>query len=120
MNTPTDGRSQFLSKQEHILLKRMLIKEISIVNTAPSILYQVPFELTTVPTRDWKEVLIETWHSIIQQKERISNTVIWVFNNRILINKVPSGLVNKRLETMISNAIDKTNEQMKLSSQRAI
>tara|TARA_B110000967_G_C18852333_1_gene545305 strand:- start:1037 stop:1399 length:363 start_codon:yes stop_codon:yes gene_type:complete len=120
MNTPADGLIRFKSDLENIQIKRMTVNEIIITQDVPSVLYQIPFELTIAPNRCWKEVLIDTWHSLIQQKEPFSNTVIWVFNNRILVNKVPSQLVNKQLETLITNAVSITNELMKLSSKRAI
>ena len=46
--------------------------------------------------------------------------MIWVFNNRILINKVPVELVNNQLEILVIKAIDQTNELIKLRAQRAI
>ena len=52
---------------------RMLITSITITQDSPSTLYQVPFELTTAPTRAWKDVLMDTWQSIIQQKKKIRN-----------------------------------------------
>ena len=73
MITPTDGMFKFISNPEHILLNRMLITSITITQDSPSTLYQVPFELTTAPTRAWKDVLMDTWQSIIQQKKKIRN-----------------------------------------------
>ena len=120
MNTPTDRIFRLTYITEHIHLTRMLITDITISLDSSLILYQVPFGLTKSPSRAWKEVLMETWQSIIQHKERLSTTVIWVFHNRILINKVPIELVRDDLETLVSEAIDKTNRRMKLRPQHVI
>lgn len=113
MNTPTD-RVFRLFTPEHIQLKRMLITDIAITQDAPSILYQVPFELTKSPSRVWKQVLMDSWQSLTQHKGRISETVIWVFHNRILINKVPVELVMDQLETLVATTVEKTNEQIRM------
>ena len=120
MNTPTDQIFRLVYTPERIQLKRMLITDITITQDAPYILYQVPFELTKSPSRAWKEVLMESWQSVIRHKGRVSETVIWVFHNRILINKVPIDLVRDELETLVATAVEKTNRQIKLRPQRAI
>jgi len=98
----------------------MLITDITISPDTYLILYQVPFVLTASPSRAWKEVLMETWHSLIQHNESVSNTVIWVFHNRIMIDKVSIELVKNELETLLAVAIEKTNKQMKMRSQLVI
>ena len=120
MNTPTDQLLRSVFRPEHILLKRMLITDITITQDSPNILYQVPFELEKIPSRTWKEVLMESWQSVIQHKGRISETVIWVFHNRILINKVPVELVIDELESLVATAVEKTNRQIKLRPKHTI
>ena len=112
MNTPTDQLLRPVFSPEHIHINRMLITDITITQDSPTILYQVPFELEKTPSRIWKEVLMESWQSVIRQKGRISETVIWVFHNRILINKVPIELVRDELETLVTTAVNKTNRQI--------
>ena len=52
MNTPIDGMIKFIRTPEHILLRRMLITEISFTqDSSPFILYQIPFELTKAPSK---------------------------------------------------------------------
>jgi hypothetical protein len=120
MNTPTDGRIEFISTPEQIQIKRMLITEIRVSLDAPHILYQVPFLLSEPPSRTWKKVLMESWQSLTQHKKHVSKSMMWVFHNRILINNLPIDLVKKELENLLSRAIDYTNEQLKLSSKNAI
>ena len=120
MNTPTDRIFRLTYITEHIHLTRMLITDITISPDTYLILYQVPFGLTASPSRAWKEVLMETWHSLIQHNESVSNTVIWVFHNRIMIDKVSIELVKNELETLLAVAIEKTNKQMKMRSQLVI
>ena len=120
MNTPTDQIFRLVYTPERIQLKRMLITDITITQDAPYILYQVPFELTKSPSRAWKEVLMESWQSVIRHKGRVSETVIWVFHNRIIIDKVSIELVKNELETLVAIAVEKTNKQMKMKSQLVI
>ncbi len=120
MNTPTDRIFRLTYIPEHIHLTRMLITDITISQDSSFILYQVPFGLTTSPSRAWKEVLMETWHSLILHKDRVSNTVIWVFHNRIIIDKVSIELVKNELENLVAIAIEKTNKQIKMRSQLVI
>ena len=120
MNTPSVQTFRFLSIPEHIQINRMLITDIIITQDSPSVLYQVPFELKESPSKAWKQVLMDTWQSVIQDKGRISETVIWGFQNRILINKVPIELVRDELESLVVFVVDKTNRRIKLRSQLTI
>jgi len=119
MNTPTDRIFRLLTP-DYISLKRMIITDITIIQDSPVILYQIPFELTKAPRTVWKQVLIDSWYSTTQNKGRISKTVIWVFHNRILINKVPIDLVKNELESLVANTVEKTNKLMIMRSQPAI
>lgn len=119
MNTPIDGMIKFIRTPEHILLRRMLITEISITqDSSPFILYQIPFELTKAPSKVWKEILLDTWYCITSQRQkRCSGTVLWVFQNRILINNVPVELVEDELESLVVNAVEQTNHHMAMRSE---
>lgn len=119
MNTPTDRVFRLLTP-EYISLRRMLITDITISQDSPVILYQIPFELTKAPSRVWKQVLIDSWYSTTQHKGRISKTVIWVFYNRILINKIPIDLVRNDLESLVAATVEKTNKLMMMRSQLVI
>ena len=120
MNTPTEHLFRLVYFTERIQLKRMLITEIKITQENPTILYQVPFELTTAPLRAWKEVFMDSWKSITQHKGRISETIIWVFHNRVLVDKVPIELVKNDLETLLKSVIDRTNFKINLRTESAI
>ena len=113
MNTPTDRNSLLTSAPEYIHINRMLLSSAIIISQdSQLILYQVPFELTKSPSRGWKEVMLETWQSVIQNKEYFSNTVIWIIDNRIIINKVSIEQVKNELETLVAIAVESTNKKM--------
>ena len=61
MNTPTKQIYRVVPTQKSIKVNEMLISEISIVKKNPKVLYQIPFELSKHPTRNWKEVLLDSW-----------------------------------------------------------
>lgn len=119
MSTPTKQLFRLLDSTERIHLKKMLITEIKITQENPIILYQVPFELQKNPSRTWKEVFMDSWQYVTQQKGRISETVIWVFHNRVLINNIPIELVKNDLEKLLNTAIEKTNRRINLRTQPA-
>jgi hypothetical protein len=112
MNTPTTTSDQ-------VYLERMLITEITITQDSPCILYQIPFELTKTPNRVWKQLLLDIWQYKTQHKGRLSKTVMWVFHNRILIDKVPIELVGDELETLVTSTIETTNKQLSMREQQA-
>lgn len=120
MNTPTKQLFRLVDSKERIQLKRMVITDIKITQENPIILYQVPFELQKNPSRTWKEVFMDSWQHVTQHKERISETTIWVFHNRILIDNIPIELVKNDLETLLHTAIEKTNREIHLRTQAAI
>ena len=68
----------------------------------------------------WKEVLMETWLSIVRHKGRVSETTIWAFHNRILIDNIPIEIVKNNLETLLNTAIEKTNRKIHLKTQATI
>lgn len=113
MNTPTTTSDQ-------VYLKRLLITEITITQDSPCILYQIPFELTTTPSKVWKQILLDIWQSRIQYKGRVSKSVMWVFHNRILIDNVSIELVVDELETLLTSTIEETNKQISRSEQQFI
>lgn len=120
MNTPTEHLFRSVYSTERIQLKRMLITEIKITQENPTILYQVPFELTTAPLRAWKEVFMDLWKSISKHKKSYSETVIWVFHNRVLINNIPIEVIKNDLERLLNTAIEQTNTEFNLRTQRTI
>ena len=120
MNTPTKQLFRLADSTECIHLRKMLITEIKITQEEPIILYQVPFELTTAPHRAWKEIFMDSWQYVTQHKGGISETVAWVYHNRILINNIPIELVKNNLEKLLNTAIEKTNSEIALRTQPAI
>jgi hypothetical protein len=112
MNTPT-------TTSDKVYLERMLVNEITITQDSPCILYQIPFELTKTPNRVWKQLLLDIWQSKTQHKGRLSKTVMWVFHNRILIDKVPVDLEGDELETLVTSTIEITNKQLSMREQQA-
>ena len=115
MNTPTTNRFFRFTSSNQVYLKRLLINEITITSEFPYILNQIPFELTSTPSKVWKQMLLDIWQSKIQHKGRVSESVMWVFHNRILINNVPIDLVGDKLETLVNSTIVETNKQMSIS-----
>lgn len=115
MNTPSTNRIFRFPTSNQVYLKRLLITEITITSEFPYILYQIPFELTTTPSKVWKQFLLDIWQSKIQHKGRVTESVMWVFHNRILINNVPIDLVGDKLETLVNSTIEETNKQMSIS-----
>ena len=120
MNTPSKQLFRLVDPTERIQLKRMAIIDVKITQENPTILYQVLFELTATPHRTWKEVLMETWQSIVRHKGRVSETIIWAFHNRILIDNIPIEIVKNNLETLLNTAIEKTNRKILLKTQATI
>ena len=120
MNIPTDGSVRFFSAPEHIQLKRNFSAKTLIVKNYTSSLYQISFQLTTAPSRIWKELFMELWNSDIIRNAAVSETVVWIFNTRILINKVNAELSEDKIKTLVSSAIEQTNVQIKIRFQRAI
>jgi len=120
MNTPTIDRFFQFTTSNQVYLKRLLTNEITITSESPYILYQIPFELTKTPSRVWKQILLDIWQSKIQNKGHVSESVMWVFHNRILIDKVPIELMGDNLETLVSSTIEETNKQIYLREQQLI
>ena len=112
MNIPTVPFFRLASNSRYTQLNRMLITDIVITQELPLILYQVPFELTNSPGRAWEEILMDIWQSMIRHKERLSDTIIWVFHNRIIIDRVKIELIDE-LEVHLNNTIEKTNKRIK-------
>ena len=119
MNIPTNRVFQ-LHTSDQVYLRRILTTEIKVIQDSQYILYQVPFELTKSPSRTWKEMLLDTWCSIREHNCKVSGTVMWVFHNRILIDKVPIEQVKNKLETLVTVAVYKTNKQMATKEQHVI
>ena len=115
MNTPSTNRFFRFTSSNQVYLKRLLINEITITSEFPYILYQIPFELTSTPSKVWKQMLLDIWQSKIQHKGRVSESVMWVFHNRLLIDNVPIELVGDKLETLVTSTIEETNKQMSIS-----
>ena len=44
---------------------------------------------------------------------------MWVFHNRILIDKVPVDIVGDELETLVTSTIEITNKQLSMREQQA-
>ena len=120
MNTPTTNRFFRFTTSNKVYLKRLLITEITITSKFPYILYQIPFELTSTPSKVWKQMLLDIWQSKIQHKGRVSESVMWVFHNRILIDNVSIELVVYELETLLTSTIEETNKQISRSEQQFI
>ena len=115
MNTPSTNRFFRFTSSNQVYLKRLLINEITITSELPYILYQIPFELTSTPSKVWKQMLLDIWQSKIQHKGRVSKSVMWVFHNRLLIDNVPIELVGDKLETLVTSTVEETNKQMSIS-----
>ena len=120
MNIPKDCSLRFFSAPEHIQLKQNFSGKTLIVKNYISSLYQITFQLTTSPSRIWKELFMELWNSDIIRNAAVSETVVWIFNTRILINKVNAELSEDKIKTLVSSAIEQTNFQIKIRFQRAI
>jgi hypothetical protein len=120
MNTPTNSTKQLVQPNEPIQISRLLITKISILKDTPSVVYQVPFELSTTPNRAWKEALMSNWASISKLRFRALKTIIWVYHNRVLINNVSIELFQKKKKKMLSSAIEMTNTQMGRKQKHAI
>jgi len=103
MNTPTKQIYRLVPTQKSIKVNEMLISEISIIKKNP--------------TRNWKEVLLDSWPFFSKQVEYASDTTIWACHNRIIISNVPSELNKYTLSDLVSKAVAKTNNWANLSNQ---
>ena len=97
MNIPTNRVFQ-LHTSDQVYLRRILTTEIKVIQDSQYILYQVPFELNKIPSQVWKQTLINFWHSTTHNKECISETILWVFHDRIFVDKVSIEQVGNELK----------------------
>lgn len=118
MNTPAKTRFLLVHGRNLVKINEMIISEISIVKSSPRVLYQVPFELSKNPNRNWKELLLNYWPLLCKQVENASNTTLRDCHNRIIINNVPIELDKYVLNDLLSKAIDTINEWVVLNKQK--
>lgn len=109
---------RLVANDNYVKIKEIPLSEILFFKNDLETLYQLTFELSTQPNRSWKALLLDSWPFFTEHLNKTSKTIIWAYDNRIIVDNIPIELDKKVIKDLVSEAIEKVNKWIELRAKQ--